>query len=551
MKRYTPIVAFILLLAGCTKDLDLVPLDTISDGSFWKVTKDFENAANAFYPSLAGHANGLLDQDSDIAVGYSPNPISNGSWIVPQGDGSWNGSYQMVRATSRLIENQEIALDIQDETARYAAEARFFRARAYFNLVSRFGNVPLITGVIDIDSEELDAPRSPRSEVVNFILSDLDWAIENLPLESQISAGEKGRVSRGAALALKSRVALFEGTWAKYHSTGDPTPYLSSAIEAAENIISSNEYELYTADGPLESYYNLFLEAGEDSQESILARRFNQNLNVFHNTTRWVYSGINSPSKQLVDLYLCTDGLPIEISPLFEGYGQKDAEFQNRDPRFSNTVFMPGSSFHWIGSDLTINPPIGSSNENYSTGYMMRKYLSTNQTSQLGQSFYNFMEFRYAEVLLNLAEALYERDGSISDADLNRTVNRLRDRVGISHLTNALVSSHNLDMLEEIRRERTVELAFEGFRLNDLRRWKEAETHLPVDLLGVKYLGTEQESTPPNNALTPGVDIMLNAAGFLIADPGNLRQWSQRNYLFPVPLDQIQLNPNLEQNPGW
>lgn len=551
MKKYTLIVAYIFLLAGCTKDLDLFPLDTISDGSFWKVTKDFENAANAFYPSLSAHANGLLDQDSDIAVGYSPNPISNGSWIVPQGDGSWNGSYQMIRATSRLIENQDIALDIQDETARYAAEARFFRARAYFNLVSRFGDVPLIRGVIDIDSEELDAPRTPRSEVVNFIMADLDWAIANLPLESQIVAREKGRVSRGAALALKSRVALFQGTWAKYHGTQGADAFLTMAIEASESIISSNEYELYTADGPMESYYHLFLEAGEHSRESILARRFNQNLNVFHNTTRWVYSGINSPSKQLVDLYLCTDGLPITISPLFEGYAQKDSEFRNRDPRLSNTVFMPGSTFHWIGSDLVINPSIGSSNENYSTGYMARKFLSTNHTSQLGQSFYDFMEIRYAEVLLNLAEALYEKNGSISDADLNRTINKLRDRVGITHITNALVSGNGLDMLKEIRRERTVELAFEGFRLNDLRRWKEAENVLPVDLLGVKYLGTEQETTSPNNSLTPGVDILLNDEGFLIADPGNQRQWSQRNYLFPVPLDQIQLNPNLEQNPGW
>lgn len=551
MKKYTTIVALVLLLVGCTKDLDLVPLDTISDGSFWKVTSDFENAANAFYPSLSGHANGLLDQDSDIAVGYSSNPISNGSGIVPQSDGSWNGNYSMIRATSRLIENQEIATDIQDETARYAAEARFFRARAYFNLVSRFGDVPLITGVIDIDSEELDAPRAPRAEVVNFIMADLDWAIANLPLESQITAPEKGRVSRGAALALKSRVALFEGTWAKYHGTEGADTYLTLAIEASESIISSNEYELYTADGPMESYYNLFLEAGETGKESILARRFDEDLNVFHNTTRWVYSGINAPSKQLVDLYLCSDGLPIDISPLFEGYDLKDSEFQSRDPRLSNTVFMPGSTFNWIGSDLVINPSIGSSNENYSTGYMPRKYLSTNQTSQLGQSFYDFMEFRYAEVLLNLAEALYERNGSISDADLNRTINVLRERVAMPHLTNALVNGNGLDMLEEIRRERTVELAFEGFRLNDLRRWKEAENILPVDLLGVKYVGTEQETTSPNDALTPGVDILVNEEGFLIADPGNQRQWSERNYLFPIPLDQIQLNPNLTQNPGW
>lgn len=551
MKKDTILVALILLLVGCTKDLDLVPLDTVSDGSFWKVSSDFEIAANAFYPSLGNHANGVLDQDSDITVGYSSNPISNGSGIVPQSDGSWNGNYQMIRATSRLIENQEKALDIQSETARYAAEARFFRARAYFNLVSRFGDVPLITGVIDIDSEELDAPRAPRSEVVNFIIEDLDWAISNLPLESEIPGPEKGRVSKGAALALKSRIGLFEGTWAKYHGTQGSDTFLAMSINAAEAIIASQMYGLYNADGPMESYYNLFVEGGENSSESILARRYDEDLNVSHNTTRWVYSGINSPSKQLVDLYLCTDGLPVTISPLFQGYDLKDSEFQNRDPRLSNTVCMPGTIFNWIGSDLTINPAIGSSNENYSTGYKARKFLSMNLTSQLGQSFYDFIEYRYAEVLLNLAEALYERDGSISDSDLNRTINVLRNRVGMPHLTNTFANTNGLNLLTEIRRERTVELAYEGFRLNDLRRWKMAESVLPTDLLGVKYVGTEQETTSPNDILTPGVDIMVNNQGFIIADPGSGRQWDDRNYLFPIPLDQIQLNPNLTQNPGW
>lgn len=275
-------------------------------------------------------------------------------------------------------------------------------------------------------------------------------------------------------------------------------------------------------------------------------------MNAFHNTTRWMLTAFNSPTKNLVDLYVCMDGLPIDKSASFQGYDEMDSEFENRDPRLSQTVFVPGTTFNNLGADEVIIPQIGGGNNGPTkSGYRSYKFVSDNITSQLGQCFYDFLEYRYGEVLLNLAEALYERDGSISDSDLNRTINQLRDRVGITHLTNNLVSDYSLDMLTEIRRERTVELAFEGFRLNDLRRWKEAENALPVDLRGVKFVGSEFETTPPNDGLTPGVDIEVDADGFIVADPGQSRKFEARQYLFPLPLDQIQLNSNLEQNTGW
>jgi len=162
------------------------------------------------------------------------------------------------------------------------------------------------------------------------------------------------------------------------------------------------------------------------------------------------------------------------------------------------------------------------------------------------------MNIRYAEVLLILAEALYEKNGSISDTDLNRTINALRDRVGLIHLTNDLVNSNDLEMLTEIRRERTVELAYEGFRYTDLRRWKLAEVFLPVSLKGVKYVGSEFETTAPNDDLVIGVDIEVDADGFIIADDISGRTFSDKLYLSAIPLDQIKLNPNLlPNNPGW
>ncbi|GBF21823.1 susD family protein [Arenibacter sp. NBRC 103722] len=536
------VLAFII---SCDKELNLYPLDQVSDGSFWKAPSDFEKAANAFYSGLTG-ASGGYDQDSDIAVGGSSNTISNGSLILENGPG-WSGQYATIRGTTRLIERYESALDIQSDIERYAAEARFFRAMTYHNLVSTFGDVPLVKRALDLDSEELDAPRAPRAEIVAYILEDLDWAIANLPLESELVSSEKGRVTKGAALALKSRVFLFEGTWSKYHGGGDSNAYFSLSIDASQKLIESEEYELYTGNSTNSAYRFLFLEEGEGSKESILARRYNRDLEISHNTTRLVMTFYNAPTKQLADMYVCTDGLPISVSPLFQGYDLMTSEFENRDPRMTQTMLVPGTEFDYLGL-RTFIPSIGGTNESTPSGYMPFKFVSDNSEAQLGTAFNDYMAFRYAEVLLNHAEALYEKNGSISDSDLNLTINKLRDRVGVAHLTNSLVNSYGLSMLEQIRNERTVELAFEGFRFNDLRRWKQAENKLPVNLLGVKYTGTEYESSPPNDVKT----IQVNSDGFTVADDVVRRTWDDKLYLFPVPVEQIQLNPNLlPQNPGW
>jgi hypothetical protein len=163
---------------------------------------------------------------------------------------------------------------------------------------------------------------------------------------------------------------------------------------------------------------------------------------------------------------------------------------------------------------------------------------------------YDFKEFRYAEVLLVLAEALYEKNGSISDADLDRTINVIRARVNMPALTNAQVATNGLDMLTEIRRERTVELAFEGFRRDDLRRWKIAETIMPQSIRGVKFVGTEYQTRYPD--LQVGTDIKVDANGFIIAEPSSARSFLPKHYFDPLPLQQIQLSQGtLIQNPGW
>jgi hypothetical protein len=214
------------------------------------------------------------------------------------------------------------------------------------------------------------------------------------------------------------------------------------------------------------------------------------------------------------------------------------------------TFVVPGSTIFFEGGLMQPTFPGFSGSNATRTGYMLRKFLDETLDAAQFRGEYDFKEFRFGEVLLILAEALYEKNGSITDADLNRTINLLRARAGMPLLTNAHVSANNLSMLNEIRRERTVELAFEGFRRDDLRRWKMAETVLPQAIRGVKFVGTEYQSRYPD--LQVGSDIQVDANGFIVAEPASARQFLSKHYFDPIPLQQIQLsNGSLIQNPGW
>lgn len=204
-------------------------------------------------------------------------------------------------------------------------------------------------------------------------------------------------------------------------------------------------------------------------------------------------------------MYLATDGLPIQKSSLFQGYGTLTSEFQNRDPRMAMTFIVPGSTIFFEGGLMQPTYPVFSGTNATHTGYMIRKFLDETIDATQFQGAYDFKEFRYGEVLLILAEGLYEKNGMISDQDLDRTINLLRSRVNMPPLTNSFVTENGLNMLDEIRRERTVELAFEGFKRDDLRRWKTAEDVLPKAIKGVKFVGTEYQQKYPN--LKVGTDI--------------------------------------------
>ena len=252
-------------------------------------------------------------------------------------------------------------------------------------------------------------------------------------------------------------------------------------------------------------------------------------------------------------MYLCKDGLPIDKSSLFKGYQTINSEFENRDPRMSQTFLIPGTLYTDFeqGKLITECPPKFSDRPETRTGYKLWKFIGEEKTQDT-QATYDYHIIRYAEVLLILAEATYEKDGYISDDVLNETINVLRSRTGINMpaLTNSFAEKYQLNILTEIRRERCVELAFEGFRRDDLRRWKTAEKELKEPIKGIMYKGSEYETLNVLNSGNPG---LTDEDGFLIVEPESERHFdANKHYLYSIPLMQLYLNPNLlPNNPGW
>lgn len=551
------IICLILTIAswtGCKKDLNLISKDSITDATFWKSAADFKLAANNLYNGLDRF--GEEDTESDIAFNV-PNSVSNGQLQPAETSGTWNSSYEYIRAANTMLEKGEGNGDA--EIKKYVAEAKFFRAWYYWKLLRIYGGVPLITKVLSTDDPEMFAPRSTRSATVDLILKDLDEAKNDLPLQADVSNDNVGRITKGAALGLASRVALFEGTWQKSRGGADASKYLDAAILASQAVINSGAYTLYSGSGA-QSYRYLFLEAGDDSRESILDRRYARNILGHDAPYMYDQDGYN-PTRKMVDMYLDKNGLPITVAgSLFKGYATFASEFQDRDPRMTQTMIIPGTLTNRVFFPVTkvANWP-DAPQRNFNTGYILYKYMSedpiANNSGREGDNSlfdYDRHLIRYAEILLNYAEAVYEKNESISDNDLDISINKLRDRVAMPHLTTGFIAANGLNMRSEIRRERTVELALEGFRYDDLRRWKTAETELPQDIKGIKITGTDWASRKPYN--DPSYATKVDANGFLIAERS--RKFDpQKDYLQPLPTKEVafyQANGHkLEQNPGW
>ncbi|PWJ55545.1 putative outer membrane starch-binding protein [Dyadobacter jejuensis] len=553
------LVVSLLIICGCTKNLDLAPQDTISDATFWRTADEFKLAANNLYLSLPVFNRD--DLESDIAFEV-PNAISNGTYQLTETASSWNTPYIYIRRCNNIIgKAAQLEKGADASIPQYVAEARFFRAFNYWQLFRMYGGVPIVDEVLDIASDALYSTRADRKTTVDFIINDLQEAANNLPEQKNLAASDNGRITKGAALALLARVALFEGTWGKSRGNTSATQYLDQAIENAKLVMESNQYSLFSAKGK-DSYRYLFIEEGDDASENILARRYQRDI-VSHGYPFSIDRTCYLPTKKLADMYLCSDGLPITKSTMFEGYGSMRAEYQNRDPRMTMTMVIPENKilrpFHPI--EPVANYPFYPQ-KNGNTGYITYKYMSEsafgNNAGDNGQSHdYDHRLIRYAEVLLIYAEALFEKNGEISDADLDKSINLIRARVSMPSVTNAFIENNNLNMREEIRRERSIELALEGFRYDDLRRWKTAETELPNAIKGINIkISAWQVPTLPGGIRNPYSDETwqknTDENGFIICENADARTFDpNRHYLRPLPTREILINPSLQQNPGW
>ncbi len=544
--------------------LDFDAKDQIADGNYWSAATDYKLFANNFYGWTRDFSSSVYDaphsdKRSDLIVDKAgTNNYSNGSNTVPSSDGNYSNACNRIRRTNILLKNAE-KYSNKTEIAQYVGEAQFFRAYCYFDLLQLFGDAIITEDVLDVTSGELQAERNDRSEVADFIIKDLKNAATNLPPTAEV---ESGRIGSEGALAMLSRVALYEGTWQKFRgNTERAKELLGIAADAAKQVIDSRSFELFEPSvlGDSAQKYMFILEDTKSNpagltksanKEYIFSKRHDETLYpIGKNITKECLANAQQISSKFANLYLCQDGLPVDKSPLFQGYATKKSEWINRDNRMRYTLCRPGDYFWsnenprttWLGdaADMAsaqikgINPTLSYQNQKWAT----ERKVNTNYEG------YDYPIIRYAEVLLNYAEAVFERDDRISDEDLNISLNLVRNRVNKSmpKLSNDFVTSNGLDMRTEIRRERTIELFNEGFRIDDLKRWKTAETEMPGDILGVLYTGTEYEK---DNSSTP-----RNADGYIILDDD--REWSDKNYLYPLPTDQLQLNTHLKQNPGW
>lgn len=584
MTNFKNIIIFILsatMLCACSNDfLERHPLDEISPQTVFSSESDFEAYTDGLYRMLDGGSR-IYGETSDNIIKVSLNKEVLGSRVVPTTDSKW--SWTRLRDINFLL-NSENAKNFHDEEIRdkYFGIARFFRAYFYFQKVRYYGDVPWYNEIIGTDNTDLlYKARDPRVLVMDSVLADINFAIEHLESSKSVE-----RITKWTALALKSRICLFEGTFRKYHAEFElpgAERFLQESVGASQELINSGAYKVYeTTSGPTGNpYQDLFAQMNADNvmDELIMTRRYDRDLGIEHDLQFYLTSrtyGRPGLEKDLVNSYLMSDGTRFTDIPRYDTLEFYE-EVQNRDPRLFQTIVTPGS--RRIGSGEIISPSFESS----TTGYRLLKYLNDPIYDLSGQSSQDLPLFRYGEVLLNFAEAKAEL-GSLTQEDLDNSVNLLRDRVNMPHMqmseANAnpdpfLASKYinvkgvNSGVILEIRRERRVELVMElNFRWDDLMRWKEAhlltapfrgmyfpgEGEYDLDRDGsvdvIVYSGEAPPSVGPY--LIPLSELSEGTKGNVLPNKGVTKVFDERkDYLWPLPSEDLTLNSNLEQNPYW
>lgn len=573
---------------ACNDDfLERYPLDRITNQNFWKTENDLAVYNNSLYdfllddvniPILQAHDEGTgsnyasiwhQDEFADNMASRHPRhtrfqQVRSGKHTVSSGD-QWFGydGWNFVRAINVGMANYTRASIPQATKDKYIAEARLFRGWFYGEKVTKFGDVPYLERELNIDSEELFAARTPRAEAMKKVLADLNFAAEKLPSDWG-DGNAPGRINRWAALLVKARVCLFEGTFNKYHGIGDSKIWLEEAAKASKELIEKGPYRLYKTGKPESDYnaYHRILEL-KGNPEVIAWRRYK--VGVYTNHVQKYFRQSGGATKSIVDDYLCTDGLPITLSPLYQGDEKFEDVFVNRDPRLRQTILHPADTkkYRYYEDDGRTYPrldgmPGGPTTS--TTGYHIIK--TYNAEDMIGKSF-NAGEtpaiiLRLAEGMLIYAEALAEL-GTITQADLDMSINKLRDRVAMPpmRLGNIPVDPrYTADgvspLIAEIRRERRVEMFMEGQRYPDLLRWKQGKK-LEIPSMGMRWSAANKARFSPTTMKT-SIDPV---SGKEYIDVYKGTDWANpvfdesKHYLWPIPLNILSQNPAIKQNPGW
>lgn len=571
-------------LAACRKNfLDRAPMSSISDADYWKTANDLRLYVNNFYNGLPSYIQtygnfGIYSADdaqgSDNMVNYQYNQALNGERTLPASGGGWSyGDWGSIRSVNYFLDNYGTAKGSDAEIKKYVGEALFFKAWYYFDKLKNFGDLPWLGHVLKPgDSSELQMPRLPRNAVADSIIAVLDRAVEFLP-EKGGAGYEEFRVYKELAALFQSRVALYEGSWEKYHAGtpygvagADGAKFFEKAASAADLVIRSGKFGLDNV-GEENGYWSVFNQVDySDSKEIMFWRQYDSDDGNYTFWARYMtLGGGRGITQSLIDDYLCLDGKPIAASSLYKG-DETLADVQtNRDPRLSQTIQVnDGKHFVTDTSKFTHPAWNNAAEDNNYTGYQLYKGLNLSlEQHQIGKGTQGLIYFRYAEALLNYAEARVE-SGTLTQDDADKTINRLRDRVGMAHLNIASITTDPnwkfpglSPVINEVRRERRIEFACEGYRHDDIWRWAAAGTLIkgwkPKGAKRAQFLSIAGSTEVPvllaqfpvdgNDYIFPYRNNVIGANGF------NFR--TDRDYLLPIPTNQLQLNPKLKQNPGW
>ena len=574
--RYMILAVILLALTACEDFLTRRPKDELSPDTYFRTETECQLYTNNFYTILPA-ATDFYQEDDDYII---PNSLSTkviGNRVVPTTAGTWN--WNMLRQINFFLSRSH---QCEDDAVRekYEALAKFFRAYFYFEKVKRYGDVAWVDEPIDANDKTLYRGRDPRAMVMEHVLEDIDFAIENLP-----SGKDVFRVTKWTALALKSRIFLFEGTFRKYHGLQGWEDCLKESAAASLKFINESGYGIYKSGTT--PYQSLFTLADSDRSEVILTRAYKQSISLVHDANgafTSTTSSRNGLAKDVVDMYLMSDGSRFTDKPRYNAMDFY-AETQDRDPRLAQTIRTPG--YTRMGDTELLAPNMAA----VTTGYQPIKYVCEKKYDSYQTSENDMPVFRTAEVYLNYAEAKAELNEQLTQGDLDISVNKIRARVSMPPINMAQANADpdpylldkttgypnvskcaNTGVILEIRRERTVELILEGFRYWDLMRWKEGK-RFERPFYGMRLDGVGEYDLDRNGtvdfvvyegdapATAQGVvykslselNLSSETEGNIVLHEDIIRTFDEsKDYLYPIPTEDIVLTQGVvKQNPGW